>query len=408
MNTICFILFGVLFTGFLVLEGFGYGVGALLPFLGKTDGERQAMIKTLAPVWEGNQVWLITAGAVLFAGFPNAYATFFSGLYLALFLILTSLILRGVAFEFRDKENSRTWRRFWDWSMFAGSLIPALLWGVAIASLPQGLPIDADMQYAGGFLDLLSPYTLTGGLAFVLLFVLQGAAYLTVKLAGPLACRAKRTGLRLGKYTLAVSSLFAVLTFVYTDLMDKLPVWGLLPATVMAIFMIKHYLQDERYMGSFIFSSLAIIALTMAVFTGLFPRIMVSSLNPVWSLDIYNSASNPLTLKIMSITLALMLPAVVAYEAWKYSIFRQRISVAAIEFAAYAKLLAQMNQDLMNSIKRGYCFVDVLDKIIHAFRSEDGSIIKKLRYRHREMLFGKSRPQRGHEEITGNDAESKE
>ena len=171
LNVIWFILLTVLFIGFFFLEGFDYGVGALLPFLGKTDLERRIIINTIGPVWDGNEVWMITAGGAMFAAFPHVYATLFSGFYLALFLMLVALIGRGVAFEFRSKEEYPQWRATWDWLIFFGSVIPAVLWGVTVTNLIQGVPIDAKMHFVGSFFDLLSPYTLVGGIAFLFVFI---------------------------------------------------------------------------------------------------------------------------------------------------------------------------------------------------------------------------------------------
>ena len=190
LNTLWFVLVAVLFTGFFVLEGFDYGVGILLPFVAKTDSERRRVINTIGPVWDGNEVWILTGGGAIFAAFPHWYATLFSGFYLALFLILAALIVRGVAFEFRSKDRSPAWRATWDWMIFVGSLLPALLWGVALANLLKGVPIDASKAYVGGFFDLLSPYTLVAGLASLSLFVTHGAIFLDLKSTDPIRSRA--------------------------------------------------------------------------------------------------------------------------------------------------------------------------------------------------------------------------
>ncbi|MEN6410659.1 MAG: cytochrome d ubiquinol oxidase subunit II, partial [Anaerolineaceae bacterium] len=181
LETIWFILIAVLFTGYFILEGFDFGVGILLPFLGKDDLKRRVLINTIGPHWDGNEVWLITAGGAMFAAFPGWYATLFSGFYLPLFLILIALIFRGVAFEFRSKDDRPLWRSFWDWAIFFGSLIPALLWGVALANFIRGVPIDASMNYTGGFWNLLNPYALVGGFVSLLGFTLQGAIFLSLR-----------------------------------------------------------------------------------------------------------------------------------------------------------------------------------------------------------------------------------
>jgi len=198
LNILWFILVGVLFTGFFFLEGFDYGVGMLLPFIGKNDVERRIVINTIGPFWDGNEVWMITAGGALFAAFPHVYATMFSGFYMALFLMLVALILRGVAIEFRSKDESSKWRSTWDWMIFIGSTLPALLWGVAITNLIQGIPINSKMQYAGTFFDLLSPYTLVGGVAFLLVFLFHGALFLTLRVEGELIERSRKAAVKIG------------------------------------------------------------------------------------------------------------------------------------------------------------------------------------------------------------------
>jgi cytochrome d ubiquinol oxidase subunit II len=356
-------MFGFLFIGFLVLEGFDYGVSMLLPFLGKSGTDRQAIINTLAPVWEGNEVWLIAASTVLFAGFPHVYATLFSGLYLALLLLLTSLILRGVAFEFRNKDINQNWRSFWDWTIFYGGAIPALLWGIAVTNLLNGMPINGEMQYVGTFTDLLSSYTLTGGLVFVLMFLLHGAVYLTLRLDHQFILRARKTGLIVGKYAMFAIAGFTILTFIYTDLTDKLIASGILVISVGMVTLCCRCLKKREYVTSFVFSTAAIVAVSCAIFTGLFPRFIVSSLDPNWSLSIYNSASNPLTLKIMTITMSIALPLVLALEGWKYHIFRQRISVAEISFELRRKLWKQLQRRITEIAGHYYDLSIILGKV---------------------------------------------
>ena len=338
LNAVCFWLFCVFFTGYLVLEGFDYGVGMLLPFLGRADRERQAMISTLAPVWEGNEVWLIAAGTVLFAGFPHVYATLFSGLYLALLLILTSLILRGAAFAMRNRADDRRWRRFWDWALFGGGVIPAFLWGMAISGLLAGLPIDGEKQYTGTLGNLFSLYTLSGGLVFVLVFLLHGTVYLALKMDEHFILQLRKTGLITGKYALFTVAGFVVLTFIYTDLAGKPFASAVLAVAAVALALCYRYLRQGRYRRSFACSTLAIITMTAAIFSGLFPRFIISSLNPEWNLSIYNAASNFLTLKIMTTTMAVVLPVVFILEGWKYYIFRQPVTAAATGFERRRKL----------------------------------------------------------------------
>ena len=207
LTVVWFGLITVLFIGFFVLEGFDYGVGMLLPFLGKNDVERRMIINTIGPVWDGNEVWMITAGGALFAAFPHVYATMFSSFYLALFLMLLALIGRGVAFEFRSKDESPVWRNTWDWLIFFGSAVPAFLWGVAVTNLLQGIMIDERMIYVGTFGDLLSPYTIVGGLTFVLVFLFHGAMFLTLKTEAYLVLRARNAAVICG--ALAIVSFVA-------------------------------------------------------------------------------------------------------------------------------------------------------------------------------------------------------
>jgi len=370
LNTICFGLVGFLFIGYLVLEGFDYGVGMLFPFLGRSDAERQAIIQTLAPVWEGNQVWLIAAGAALFAGFPNAYATLFSGLYLALLLILVTLILRGVAFQFRDKAATPIWRNFWDWALFAGSIIPALLWGVAIGNLLQGLPIDGEKQYAGTLGDLFSAYTIITGFLFVLLFMLHGVNYLALKLDRRLIARIKPAGIKLGKITLGVAALFGLLTYNLAGSDARVITGTALLLAAGAIFFACPRKDDGQIVKNFIFSALAIIASVGAVFLALFPRIVVSNLNPKWSLDIYNSASNPLALESLIFVIGIVLPVILAFEGWKYYIFRQRILVQQEDFEPRRKLWGQL-QGLLRELIGYSCKLSVaLEKATHTAISE--------------------------------------
>ena len=250
LNTLWFLLIGVLFTGFFVLEGFDYGVGILLPFLGKTDAERRRIINTIGPVWDGNEVWILTAGGAIFAAFPHWYATLFSGFYLALFLMLAALIVRGVAFEFRSKDENPTWRALWDWSIFFGSAIPALLWGVALANLLKGTPIDGTKTFTGGFFDLLSPYTLLAGLATLSLFITHGAIFLNLKSGDPIRSRALAATKRVGPVATVLLLLFAVGTYYWTDVYARLGVNpGLVPLLALGALLSAGALIHREKMG---------------------------------------------------------------------------------------------------------------------------------------------------------------
>jgi len=328
LNTLWFVLIAVLFTGFFVLEGFDYGVGILLPFVAKTDAERRRVVNTIGPVWDGNEVWLLTAGGAIFAAFPHWYATLFSGFYLALFLILAALIVRGVAFEFRSKDKSPTWRATWDWMIFVGSLLPALLFGIALANLLKGTPIDASKNFVGGFFDLLSPYTLIAGLASLSLFVTHGAIFLNLKSAEPIRSRSTAAIKKIGPAATVLLLLFVVGTYVWTDVCARLGLNpGLVPLLALGTLLTAGYLIHRESMGwAFVMTTLAIVFSVATLFMALFPRVMVSSLDPEWSLTIYNASSTPYTLKIMSIVAGIFVPIVLVYQAWTYWVFRHRIT----------------------------------------------------------------------------------
>lgn len=332
LNVLWFVLVAVLFAGFFFLEGFDYGVGILLPFLGHSDEERRMIINSIGPVWDGNEVWMITAGGATFAAFPHVYATMFSGFYLALFLLLLGLIVRGVAFEFRSREESLSWRGTWDMLLCLGSAIPALLWGVAVANLIQGVPINDKMQYVGTFFDLLSPYTLIGGIAFLLVFTFHGALYLSLKLAGELVERVRAAALKVGVVAAVAFLALVGLSYVRTDLFTSIAAGAACWAAV-AVFVLAYWcVQGRRFGWAFTLSSLAVVFTTAAFFLGLFPRFIVSSLNPAWSLTIYNAASSPYTLKIMTIAAFTMVPVVLAYQVWTYWVFRQRVTGKHLEY----------------------------------------------------------------------------
>jgi cytochrome d ubiquinol oxidase subunit II len=328
LNTLWFVLVAVLITGFLVLEGFDYGVGVLLPFVAKTDAERRRVINTIGPFWDGNEVWILTGGGAIFAAFPHWYATLFSGFYLALFLVLAALIVRGVAFEFRSKAPSPAWRATWDWMIFTGSLLPAILWGVALANLLKGVPIGANKAYVGGFFDLLSPYTLVAGLTSLAVFVTHGAIFLELKSSEAIRARAFGAIKKVGPVATVLLVLFVAGTYAWTDVYARL---GLNPGLVpfLALFSILgagYLIHRQRTGWAFAMTSLTIVFSVASLFIALFPRVMVSSLDPSWSLTIYNASSTPYTLWIMSIVAAAFVPIVLAYQGWTYWVFRHRIT----------------------------------------------------------------------------------
>ena len=309
LNVIWFILLCVLFAGFFFLEGFDYGTGILLPVIGKTDVERRQMINALGPIWDGNEVWMITAGGALFASFPHVYATLFSGFYMALFLMLAVLIMRGVAFEFRSKSANRTWRKVFDYCIFIGSIVPALLWGVTVGNLIQGTPIDETMTYVGTFWDLLSPYPVLCGVAFILVFTYHGGLFTSIKTAGPISERARAASLVTG-----VPTAIGVIALIIASL------------AVVCFLISWAAARTRNTKWGFVFSSLSVILITATYFAGLFPRIMVSSLNPAWSLTITNASSSEYTLALMTAVAVVFVPIVLAYQIWVYWTFRHRVT----------------------------------------------------------------------------------
>ncbi len=328
LNTLWFILVAVLFIGFFFLEGFDYGVGILLPFLGKKDLERRAIINSIGTHWDGNEVWMITAGGAMFAAFPNLYATLFSGFYLALVVMLLALITRGVAFEYRSKKEDPVWRNRWDWAIFVGSFIPALLWGVAISNIIRGVPIDENMNFTGNFFTLLNPYSLIGGIASLFLFTLHGSIFLSLKLTDNLLDRARSIAGKLWLVATALLFIYVICGYFYTDMFSKLGVNpGAIPILAgLAILSVRYLLKIKREGWAFVMTGITIAFSTITIFVGLFPRLMVSSTNPDWSLTIYNASSSPYTLKVMSIVAVIFVPIVLAYQAWSYWMFRKRIS----------------------------------------------------------------------------------
>ncbi len=327
LNTVWFILITILFAGFFLLEGFDYGVGILMPFLGKDDTDRRVIINTIGPFWDGNEVWLITAGGAMFAAFPHWYATMFSGFYLPLVLMLLALIVRGVGFEFRSKDRHPTWRKAWDWMIFVGSFVPALLWGVALGNLIRGVPIDADMQYVGGFWNLLNPYALSVGLASLSAFTLHGAVFLSLKTKGELMELAHRAAGRLWLPTVVLVLISIVASFFATDMFVRLGVNpGLVPlAAGVALLAAGWFIRQRRHGWSFILTGLTIALSWISMAMGLYPRVMISSLGDDWSLTIYNASSSPYTLRVMTIIALIFVPIVLLYQGWSYWVFRKRI-----------------------------------------------------------------------------------
>jgi cytochrome d ubiquinol oxidase subunit II len=330
LHDIWFLLIAVLWVGYFILEGFDFGLGILLPFIGRTDNERRALISAIGPVWDGNEVWVLVAGGATFAAFPYWYATLFSGFYLALFLILVALILRGVAFEFRGQREGASWRLAWDWVIFIGSALPALLWGVAFANIVAGVPIDQNKEYTGNLITLLNPYGLLGGVVTLSLFVTHGASYIALKTEGALRERANRTVL-LGGLVAAVA---AVVFLGWTQLSNMVAgsaVASLLAAVALVGALIANRLGREGW--TFIGTAATIALAVAALFLHLYPDVMPSSTNAAYSLTVSNASSTNLTLTIMTIVAVIFTPLVLLYQGWTYWIFRKRISADRVPAA---------------------------------------------------------------------------
>jgi cytochrome bd ubiquinol oxidase subunit II len=326
---IWFVLWGVLWAIYFMLDGFDLGLGTLLPFLAKDESHRQVIHRAMGPFWDGNEVWLITAGGVTFAAFPTTYAVMFSGLYSALMLILFALILRGVSLGFRGEVDDPRWRRLWDTGLFLGSFLPALLFGVAFANLFKGLPIDAEGILQGNLLTLLNPYGLAGGLLFVLLFLLHGSLWLAIKTHGDLHRRAAHFAAKIWPWLTGMALIFLLATRRWTTLFDNYadqPVLLLIPlVAVAALITVRAFIKRAQWWKAWFASSLTIVGITLFGVVGLFPDLLRSSLNPAYSLTVYNSSSSPLTLKIMLGVALTFVPLVIAYQVWVYFLFKDKV-----------------------------------------------------------------------------------
>ncbi|MGE5174562.1 MAG: cytochrome d ubiquinol oxidase subunit II [Betaproteobacteria bacterium] len=332
-QVIWFVLWSVLWAVYFMLDGFVLGTGMLHQYLGRSEGDRKVLIRTVGPVWDGNEVWLLTAGGATFAAFPGTYALMFSYLYSALLLLLFALIIRGVSLEFRNKIGSDRWAGAWDAGIVIGSALPALLLGVAFGNIFSGLPMDAT-GYHGSLLSLLNPYGLLTGALFVLLFLTHGSLYVSIKTEGELRDRATSLAGRLWYAELGVAVLFLAATAVFTRLYDNYLNTPLLLAApvlaVAALFSIKVFLEKGSPLKAFASSCVTIVAVVSTGVIGLFPNLIPSSIDPVHSLTIFNSSSSIYTLKIMTVVALLFVPIVIAYKVWVYRIFRSRITDADV------------------------------------------------------------------------------
>jgi cytochrome d ubiquinol oxidase subunit II len=327
-----FFIVGFMFIGYFVLDGFDFGVGMSLPFLGKDDTDRRVLINTIGPVWDLNETWVIVAGASLFAAFPEWYATLFSGFYLALLLILLALIVRGVSFEYRHKNPESKWKRWFDGMIIVGSAVPALLWGVAFANIVQGVELDADFTYSGGLFPLLNPYALLGGLTTLLLFFTHGVIFVSLKTDGELRERARKLAAKSGILTIVVAASFLVWT---TLAFGSLLSGGV--AAIAAVALITSYILNLRGREgwSFAFMAVTIATAVLSLFLALFPDVMPASNNPAFSLTIENASSSDYTLTVMSWTALIFMPLILAYQGWTYWVFRKRVTRAHVLVSAH-------------------------------------------------------------------------
>ncbi len=324
-----FVLWAVLWSVYFMLDGFVFGVGFLSGFIAKNDTEKRILINSIGPVWDGNEVWLLTAGGATFAAFPTTYALMFSYLYTALLLLLFSLIVRGVSFEFRGKIDSPVWKSSWDIAIIVSSFLPALLFGVAFGNIFMGLPMDA-AGYHGGLISLLNPYGIVTGLLFVLLFAVHGALYATVKTVGDLSARAFSLAKLLWIPLLLIAVVFLGHTAYATKLYDnylKVPVLFIAPGVaVLAMVATYFFMLKNAALKAFTASCITIVFVCVTGVAGLFPNLIPSTLDPAFSLTIFNSSSSQYTLAIMTVVAGIFVPTVILYKIWAYRLFRAPVT----------------------------------------------------------------------------------
>ncbi|MBT2871359.1 cytochrome d ubiquinol oxidase subunit II [Streptomyces cellulosae] len=332
LHDVWFVLIAVLWTGYFFLEGFDFGVGVLTRLLARDRAEKRVLINTIGPVWDGNEVWLLTAGGATFAAFPEWYATLFSGFYLPLLAILICLIVRGVAFEYRAKRPEESWQRNWETAIFWTSLIPAFLWGVAFGNIVRGVKLDADFEYVGTLGDLLNPYALLGGLVTLTLFTFHGTVFTALKTVGEIRERARKLALKVGLVTAVLALVFLLWTQVESGDGTSLVAFGVAVASLVAALRAN---QAGREGWAFTLSGVTIVAAVAMLFLTLFPNVMPSTLDPAWSLTVTNASSSPYTLKIMTWLAVLATPLVLLYQGWTYWVFRKRIGTQHIADPAH-------------------------------------------------------------------------
>ncbi|MFI6830592.1 cytochrome d ubiquinol oxidase subunit II [Kribbella sp. NPDC050241] len=333
LTTVWFLAIAGLWIGYFVLEGFDFGVGTLLRVLGRNEPERRAVITTIGPVWDGNEVWLIVAGGATFAAFPEWYATLFSGFYLPLFAILVSLIVRGVALEYRGKRDDLVWRGRMDTMITIGSVLPALLWGLTFANLLRGVPLDASFEYVGNLGDLLSPFALLGAVAFTAVFVAHGAIFLALRTTDDLRVRANRLASRAG--LVAAVLVIAFLAWAQAIRGDTGSVIvAALAVVAFAGGLVANRVRREGW--AFLGTALAVGLAVASLFAAMFPAVMPSTLDPQSTLTTVDAASTPYTLKILTIIAGIFLPLVLLYQGWTYWVFRKRITVEPVAVSGSA------------------------------------------------------------------------
>ncbi len=328
LNELWFLLIAVLFVGFFFLEGFDFGVGMASRFISKNDTDRRVMINTIGPFWDANEVWFITAAGAMFAAFPHWYATMFSGFYIPFTLLLLVLIARGVAFEFRSKLTAPAWRKVWDMCILLGSMLPPLFLGIVFAAMIRGLPIGSDMEMHAGILDVFNPYTIMAGIALTVLCYLHGLNFLTLRTDGVIRERAGRAARKLLPIQAVLLVILVVWTYAATDIFDRRGLLLMIAVALGAgsVLLMGYMMKHKREGWAFGLSGFLIILTIASFFIGLFPRVMISSIDHIYDLTLMNAASGPYTLKTMTIVSLIILPFVLGYQAWSYFVFHKRVS----------------------------------------------------------------------------------
>ena len=329
LHTIWFIIIAVFWVGFFVLEGFDFGVGALHMLIGRSETERRVVINTIGPWWDGNEVWLVVAGAAMFAAFPGWYATMFSALYLALVLVLLGLFARGVSLEYRGKRDGARWRTGWTWALTIGSVLIPLLIGVALGDLLTGLPIDQQQNFTGNFFDLLTGYGLMTGVTLLTLCLLHGATFLALRTTGEIRDRARATARKIGPVAIVVNIAWVSWTLVVIGggtVPQPTQIFG-----VIAVISAALLSSTDNNGWAFTASGFAIAAVIGQIFIALYPNVMISSTNAAYNLTVNNVASGHYALVVMTVTAVLVFPLVLLYQGWSFHVFRARVSAPAEE-----------------------------------------------------------------------------